>query len=96
MTSFIRFAAFPSLITAHRLPEQSKLLVIPIPEIRGVRFTVLLLASEATAFSRQAIRSVRLDRVSELLSCHITIWVGFSLTDKLKLHKDAIWFRDFH
>jgi hypothetical protein len=58
--------------------------------------------SEATAFSREARRSVRLASVSVEESCHITICVGFcsvvgSFTERLTVYKDDdIWFRDYH
>jgi hypothetical protein len=57
--------------------------------------------SEATAFSREVRRSVRLARVSVEESCHITICVGFcnavgSFTERLTVYKDDdIWFRDY-
>jgi hypothetical protein len=57
---------------------------------------------EATAFSREARRSVRFARVSVEESCHITICVGFcsavgSFTERLTVYKDDdIWFRDYH
>jgi hypothetical protein len=57
---------------------------------------------EATAFSREARRSVRLASVSVEESCHITICVGFcsavgSFTERLTVYKDDdIWFRDYH
>jgi hypothetical protein len=57
--------------------------------------------SEATAFSREARRSVRFASVSVEESCHITICVGFcraveSFTERLTVYKDDdIWFRDY-
>jgi hypothetical protein len=59
--------------------------------------------SEATAFSKDARRSVRLASVSVEESCHITICVGFciavgSFTERLTVYNDDeedIWFRDY-
>jgi hypothetical protein len=85
-----------------------------MPEMSGLLFTasckgtgepeaesVPALVSEATAFSREARRSVRLASVSVEESCHITICVGFcsavaSFTERLTVYKEEdIWFRDY-
>jgi hypothetical protein len=68
---------------------------------RQAGFAEAVPVSEATAFSREARRSVRLASVSVEESCHITICVGFcsavgSFTERLTVYKDDdIWFRDY-
>jgi hypothetical protein len=90
------------------MPEMSGLLLTAstTSQLAGFTGNVSRLGAvpvrEATAFSKEARRSVRFARVSVEESCHITICVGFcsavgSFTERLTVYKDDdIWFRDYH